>query len=58
MQAAELKTVGIIGAGRIGQAIAQIARRAGRQVVISNSQGPTRWARWPRPWETACRPGR
>jgi 8-hydroxy-5-deazaflavin:NADPH oxidoreductase len=40
MQAAELKTVGIIGAGRIGQAIAQIARRAGRQVVISNSQGP------------------
>jgi predicted dinucleotide-binding enzyme len=40
MQAADIKSVGIIGAGRIGQAMAQIARRAGRQVVIANSRGP------------------
>jgi 8-hydroxy-5-deazaflavin:NADPH oxidoreductase len=40
MQAANVKRVGIIGAGRIGQAMAQIARRAGRQVVIANSRGP------------------
>jgi 8-hydroxy-5-deazaflavin:NADPH oxidoreductase len=32
--------VGIIGAGRIGQAMARTATRAGRQVVISNSRGP------------------
>ena len=35
-----VKSVGIIGAGRIGQAMARIARRAGRPVVISNSRGP------------------
>jgi 8-hydroxy-5-deazaflavin:NADPH oxidoreductase len=35
-----MKTVGIIGAGRIGQAMAQTALRAGRQVVIANSRGP------------------
>jgi 8-hydroxy-5-deazaflavin:NADPH oxidoreductase len=40
MQPADVKSVGIIGAGRIGQAMAQIARRAGRQVVIANSRGP------------------
>ena len=40
MQAANVKSVGIIGAGRIGQAMAHIARRAGRQVVIANSRGP------------------
>jgi len=40
MQRANVKSVGLIGAGRIGQAMAQIALRAGRQVVISNSQGP------------------
>ena len=34
------RSVGIIGAGRIGQAMAGIARRAGRQVVIANSRGP------------------
>src|SRR6476620_6068393 len=34
------RSVGIIGAGRIGQAMAQIARRAGRPVVIANSRGP------------------
>jgi 8-hydroxy-5-deazaflavin:NADPH oxidoreductase len=40
MQSGDVKTVGIIGAGRIGQTMARIARRAGRQVVISNSHGP------------------
>ena len=40
MQPAEIKSVGIIGAGRIGQAMAQIALRAGRRVVIANSRGP------------------
>jgi 8-hydroxy-5-deazaflavin:NADPH oxidoreductase len=40
MQAADSKSVGIIGAGRIGQAMAQTALRAGRQVVIANSRGP------------------
>jgi len=29
MEAANIKRVGIIGAGRIGQAMAKIARRAG-----------------------------
>jgi hypothetical protein len=33
-------SIGIIGAGRIGQAMARIALRAGRPVVISNSRGP------------------
>jgi predicted dinucleotide-binding enzyme len=32
--------VGIIGAGRLGQAMARTALRAGRRVVISNSRGP------------------
>ena len=40
MQAVNVNSVGTIGAGRIGQAMARIASRAGRQVVISNSQGP------------------
>jgi predicted dinucleotide-binding enzyme len=40
MQPGSVKTVGIIGAGRIGQAMAQTALRAGRQVVIANSRGP------------------
>ena len=40
MQTADIKIVGIIGAGRIGQAMAQTALRAGRQVVIANSRGP------------------
>jgi predicted dinucleotide-binding enzyme len=34
------KLVGIIGAGRLGQAMARTARRAGRDVVIANSRGP------------------
>ena len=33
-------TVGIIGAGRLGQAMARTAVRAGRSVVIANSRGP------------------
>jgi 8-hydroxy-5-deazaflavin:NADPH oxidoreductase len=33
-------TVGIVGAGRLGQAMAQTALRAGRHVVIANSRGP------------------
>lgn len=37
---ADHSSVGIIGAGRIGQAMAQTALRAGRPVVISNSRGP------------------
>jgi predicted dinucleotide-binding enzyme len=32
--------VGIIGAGRIGQAMARTALRAGRRAVIANSRGP------------------
>ena len=40
MQPANSNTVGIIGAGRIGQVMAHIAVRAGRQVVIANSRGP------------------
>jgi len=40
MQRANIKTVGIIGAGHIGQTMANIARRAGRPVVISNRKGP------------------
>src|SRR3954453_11139693 len=33
-------TVGAIGAGRLGQAMARTALRAGRRVVIANSRGP------------------
>ncbi len=40
MQTADVKTVGIIGAGRIGQAMAKTALRADRQVVLANSRGP------------------
>jgi predicted dinucleotide-binding enzyme len=32
--------VGIIGAGRLGQAMARTVLRAGRSVVIANSRGP------------------
>jgi predicted dinucleotide-binding enzyme len=34
------KSVGVIGAGRIGQAMARTAQRADRRVVIANSRGP------------------
>jgi predicted dinucleotide-binding enzyme len=37
---AERNLVGIIGAGRLGQAMARTALRAGRRVVIANSRGP------------------
>jgi len=40
MQPRAIKSVGVIGAGRIGKAMAQIASRAGRPVVISNRAGP------------------
>ena len=40
MQAADIKSVGIIGAGHIGRVMAQIALRAGRRVMIANSRGP------------------
>ena len=33
-------SVGIIGAGRLGQAMARTALRAGRRIVIANSRGP------------------
>jgi predicted dinucleotide-binding enzyme len=39
------ETIGIIGAGNIGQALARTALRAGRQVVIANSRGPESLAR-------------
>jgi predicted dinucleotide-binding enzyme len=35
-----MTSVGIIGAGRIGQAMARIVRRAGRPVMIANRRGP------------------
>jgi predicted dinucleotide-binding enzyme len=35
-----VSSVGIIGAGRLGHAMARTALRAGRVVVISNSRGP------------------
>ena len=34
-----IPTIGIIGAGNIGQAFARLALRAGREVVIANSRG-------------------
>jgi predicted dinucleotide-binding enzyme len=40
MDSANPKRVGTIGAGRIGQAMARTALRAGRPVVIANSRGP------------------
>lgn len=36
----EARSLGIIGAGRIGKAMAQIAHRTGRSVVIANRHGP------------------
>jgi 8-hydroxy-5-deazaflavin:NADPH oxidoreductase len=40
LKSEDINSVGIIGAGRIAQAMAQTALRAGRQVVIANSRGP------------------
>jgi predicted dinucleotide-binding enzyme len=43
----ELDTIGIIGAGRLGQALARLARRPGRPVVIANSRCPESLTSWP-----------
>jgi len=40
MEAEQHTTAGIIGAGRLGQAMARTALRAGRRVVMANSRGP------------------
>ncbi|HEV2923789.1 MAG TPA: NAD(P)-binding domain-containing protein [Solirubrobacteraceae bacterium] len=40
MDSTERDPLGIIGAGRLGQAMARTALRAGRRVVIANSRGP------------------
>jgi predicted dinucleotide-binding enzyme len=40
MNSVDRSLVGIIGAGRLGQAMARTALRAGRRVLISNSRGP------------------
>ena len=40
MEPTDDKCVGIIGAGRLGQAMARTAIRAERDVVIANSRGP------------------
>jgi predicted dinucleotide-binding enzyme len=36
----EPDVVGIVGAGRLGQAMARVALRAGRRVILANSRGP------------------
>ena len=40
MESARRAPVGIIGAGRLGQAMARTVLRAGRKAVIANSRGP------------------
>src|SRR5450432_1054228 len=40
MSTADDNRIGIIGAGRLGQAMARTALRAGRSVIIANSHGP------------------
>ncbi|HWX74111.1 MAG TPA: NAD(P)-binding domain-containing protein [Solirubrobacteraceae bacterium] len=40
MSSTDRTLVGVIGAGRLGQAMARTALRAGRQVVLANSRGP------------------
>jgi predicted dinucleotide-binding enzyme len=40
MNSVDRSLVGIIGAGRLGQAMARTALRAGRHIVIANSRGP------------------
>jgi 8-hydroxy-5-deazaflavin:NADPH oxidoreductase len=40
MNAGDRNQLGIIGAGRLGQAMARTGQRAGRPVVMANSRGP------------------
>jgi predicted dinucleotide-binding enzyme len=40
LRGGNLMDVGIIGAGRLGRAMARTALRAGRQIVMANSRGP------------------
>src|SRR4029077_12751966 len=40
VRGATMTDIGIIGAGRLGQAMARVAVRAGRSVLIANSRGP------------------
>jgi predicted dinucleotide-binding enzyme len=40
MNEGDRNQLGVIGAGRIGQAMARTAQRAGRPVMLSNSRGP------------------
>jgi predicted dinucleotide-binding enzyme len=40
MSTADSHRIGIIGAGRLGQAMARTASRAGRSVAIANTRGP------------------
>ena len=39
-EAATMTTIGTIGAGHIGTAVARLALAAGYDVVLSNSRGP------------------
>ena len=53
-----MATVGFIGSGQLGSAIALLAIEAGHQVVLSNSRGPETLADtaaelWPRAGEDA-----
>jgi predicted dinucleotide-binding enzyme len=40
MSTADSNRIGVIGAGRLGQAMARTALRAGRSVVVAHSRGP------------------
>jgi predicted dinucleotide-binding enzyme len=40
MSTADSNRIGVIGAGRLGQAMAHTALRAGRSVVVAHSRGP------------------
>lgn len=59
MAAADSKSVGIIGAGRIGRAMARIARRAGRRYLTETDMPLTHSAmRWWSATPTGVRDGR
>jgi predicted dinucleotide-binding enzyme len=38
--------IGVIGAGRLGQAMVSVALRAGRSFVIANGRGPESLSQW------------